>query len=67
MNIIIAGIGKVGATLLGKLAGEGHDLTLIDLKKNVLEASCEGQDAMGVAGNCASAKVRARAWLEGRK
>ena len=57
MNIIIAGIGKVGSTLLGKLAGEGHDLTLIDLKKDVLELACEGQDAMGVAGNCASAKV----------
>ena len=64
MNIIIAGIGKVGATLLGKLAGEGHDLTLIDLKKNVLEASCEGQDAMGVAGNCASAKVLAEAGVK---
>lgn len=57
MNIIIAGIGKVGATLLGKLAGEGHDLTLVDLKKHVLENAVEDYDVMGVAGNCASAKV----------
>ena len=57
MNIIIAGCGKVGATLLRKLAAEGHDLTLIDLRKGVLENAVEAYDAMGMEGNCASARV----------
>lgn len=64
MNIIISGCGKVGQTLLDKLAGEGHDLTLIDLKKDVLERVCEGSDAMGVAGNCASAAVLQQAGVK---
>ena len=39
MNIIIAGNGKVGATLLQQLSQEGHDLTLVDLRRDVLEAA----------------------------
>lgn len=57
MNIIIAGCGKVGATLLRELAQEGHDLTLIDLQKPVLERAVENYDVMGMEGNCASARV----------
>jgi len=64
MNIIIAGCGKVGATLLRKLATEGHDLTLIDLKKNVLENAVEAYDVMGMEGNCASARVLREAGVE---
>ena len=30
MNIIIAGGGKVGSELTGKLSAEGHEITLID-------------------------------------
>ncbi len=54
MKIIIAGSGKVGKTLLRQLSSEGHDLTLIDLNKNVLEASVEQYDVMTVEGNCAA-------------
>lgn len=54
MNIIIAGNGKVGATLVRQLASEGHDLTLIDLNKSVLESSVEQYDVMAVQGNCAT-------------
>ena len=64
MNIIIAGCGKVGATLLRRLAAEGHDLTVVDEKKAVLEAAVEACDAMGVAGNCASAKVLTEAGVK---
>lgn len=64
MNIIIAGCGKVGATLLRQLAAEGHDLTLIDLKKQVLESAVESYDVMGVEGNCASARVLKDAGVE---
>ena len=36
MNIIIAGNGKVGATLTRLLSAEGHDITLIDTVTQVL-------------------------------
>ena len=54
MNIIIAGDGKVGATLTRLLAAEGHDITLIDTNSRVLEASQENYDVMAVHGNCAA-------------
>lgn len=57
MNIIIAGGGKVGATLVRLLAAEGHDLTMIDNNHSVLEASVEQHDVMAVAGNCAAMDV----------
>ena len=37
MNIIIAGDGKVGATLTRLLCAEGHNITLIDINARVLE------------------------------
>ncbi len=57
MKIIIAGGGKVGATLLRQLSAEGHDLTLIDLKKATLEVAVEQYDVMTLAGNCAAMSV----------
>lgn len=57
MNIIIAGVGKVGQTLARQLAAEGHNLTVIDQRSQVLERTVESFDALGVAGNCASMDV----------
>ena len=57
MNIMIAGNGKVGATLLRQLSQEGHDLTLIDLNKSVLETAVTRHDVMAVQGNCAAQQV----------
>ncbi len=57
MNIIVAGDGKVGATLVRLLSAEGHDLTLIDLNQTALEFSVEQHDVMAVRGNCASMDV----------
>ncbi len=57
MNIIIAGDGKVGATLVRQLSAEGHDLTLIDLNPRPLESSAEQYDVISVRGNCASMQV----------
>ena len=39
MKIIIAGGGKVGATLTRQLSAEGYDLTLIDKNAQVLETT----------------------------
>lgn len=57
MNIIIAGDGKVGATLTQQLTSEGHDLTLIDVNANLLQSSVERYDVIAVHGNCASMSV----------
>ena len=57
MKIIIAGDGKMGATLVRQLSLEGHDLTLIDLNSAVLETAVERHDLMALQGNCASMQV----------
>ena len=57
MKIIIAGDGKMGATLTRQLSAEGDDLTLIDSNPKVLESSEERYDVMVVQGNCASMDV----------
>ena len=54
MNIIIAGNGKVGATLARQLSAEGYDLTVIDTDQAVLEETIARYDVMAVNGNCAS-------------
>lgn len=57
MKIIIAGDGKMGASLTRQLSLEGHDLTIIDSNPTVLESSEERYDVMVVQGNCASMKT----------
>ena len=57
MNIIIAGNGKVGSTLVRQLTGEGYDVTIIDSRLSRLESSVERYDVISVQGNCASMDV----------
>ena len=64
MNIIIAGDGKVGATLTRLLCAEGHDITLIDTNARVLESSLERYDVMAVHGNCAAMDVLLQAGVK---
>lgn len=64
MKIIIAGDGKVGATLARQLSAEGYDLTLVDKKATVLEVSEERYDIMAVQGNCVSMEVLRRAGVK---
>lgn len=64
VNIIIAGDGKVGSTLTRQLVAEGHDITLIDAKAEVLEVSEERYDIMAVQGNCASMATLRKAGVE---
>ena len=54
MKIIIAGGGKVGATLTRMLSGEDHDITLVDTDPKVLQSIQEQYDVMYVHGNCAA-------------
>ena len=64
MNIIIAGVGKVGLTLARQLASEGHDITLIDRDQLILEEAVERFESMAVCGNCASKDVLLQAGVE---
>lgn len=64
MDIIIAGAGKVGLTIARQLAAENHNITLIDMDRNVLDEATEQLDAIAVCGNCASREVLLQAGLE---
>ena len=64
MKIIIIGDGKVGFTLTEVLTREGHDVTVIDNRKEVLTAAEERLDVMGIGGNGASAAVLKQAGIQ---
>lgn len=57
MNIVIAGAGKVGFTIAERLCREGHDITLIDERRDRLDAAANAMDVMGCVGNCAAPSV----------
>lgn len=64
LNIIIAGCGKVGATLVECLCNEGHDITLIDTNAERVQAMANIYDVMGLTGNGASYSVLMEAGIE---
>ncbi|MBQ6847843.1 MAG: Trk system potassium transporter TrkA [Clostridia bacterium] len=61
MNIIVAGLGKIGVTLISNLVTEGHDVVVIDNDPQVVEDITNIYDVMGVCGNCADTDVLAEA------
>lgn len=63
MDIIIAGAGKVGLTIARQLAAENHNITIIDMDRDVLDEATEQLDAIAVCGNCASREVLLEAGL----
>ena len=64
MKIIIAGDGKVGATLTKQFCSEGHDVTVIDYRTEILEVSEERYDVIVIQGNCASMSVLTQAGVK---
>ncbi len=61
MKIVIIGDGKVGNTLTQELTREGHDLMVIDSRKDVLTQAEERLDVMVMQGNGASVEVQRQA------
>lgn len=57
MTIIIAGAGKVGATLAEHLADEGHSVTIVDVSGGTLDRLSDQMDVMCLKGNCVSRDV----------
>lgn len=64
LDIIIVGCGKVGATLVERLSGEGHDITIIDKNEKKVQQMTDAYDVMGVVGNGASYSVQTDAGIE---
>ncbi|MBR3226990.1 MAG: Trk system potassium transporter TrkA [Erysipelotrichaceae bacterium] len=64
MRIVIVGCGKVGATIIEQLAGEGHDIIAIDINSRIIEDITDAYDVMGVVGNGNSYKVLKDAGIE---
>lgn len=57
MNIIIVGQGKLGRTLTKQLVAEGHDLVVIDLRRDRVTSVVDAYDVMGICGNGAMYEV----------
>lgn len=64
LSIIIVGCGKVGLTLVEQLSREGHDITVIDRNKELVEDISGTYDVMGVVGNGASYSIQKEAGIE---
>lgn len=55
MNIIIVGCGKVGQKLAERLSREKeNDITVVDLRRSVIQDLINHYDIMGVCGNCSA-------------
>ena len=61
MRIVIIGCGKVGVALAKTLSHEGHDLTMIDRNRAVLEQNEERLDMMVLEGNGTSVALQRQA------
>ncbi len=64
MNIIVVGCGKVGRTLAEQLIQEGHDVSVIDTDRSVVEEITNSFDALGVVGNGAIYSTQKEAGIE---
>lgn len=64
LKIIIVGCGKVGRALTEKLSMEGHDITIIDRRMNLVQELSNKYDVMGMVGNGASYSVQREAGVE---
>ena len=57
MKFIVVGCGKIGEAILGALAGEGHDLTVVDNRDSVINEIVNRHDVMCVNGNGVDCEV----------
>lgn len=64
LSIIVVGCGKVGLTLVEQLSREGHDITIIDKNRELVEYISGTYDVMGVVGNGASYSIQREAGIE---
>ena len=51
MNIIVMGCGKIGRAILASMVAEGHDVTALDLREDVLADLANVYDVMTICGS----------------
>lgn len=64
MKIIIVGCGNVGATLAEQLSKEGHDITVVDTREQLVNSVANNCDVLGVIGNGTSFNVQLEAGVD---
>lgn len=64
MNILVAGCGKIGTTIIASLVAEGHDVTAIEADAAVLDDITNIYDIIGVCGNGADCETLGEAGVE---
>lgn len=64
MKIIIVGCGNVGYTLAGQLSKEGHDITVVDTREQLVENVSNTFDVLGVVGNGTSSNIQLEAGVD---
>lgn len=64
MQVIVVGGGLVGSTLAEKLAGDGHDVVLVEQNRELIADLNERLDVQTICGNGATVPVLLRAGIE---
>lgn len=64
MKILIIGSGQVGYFLCERLSGEGHEVTLVDQDRAVVERAQDRLNVLGLVGNGASAETLEEAGIK---
>lgn len=64
MNIIIAGCGNIGSSIVSSLCSEGHNVVVIDSDNQVIASVTNMYDTMGVCGNGADSDTLKEAGIE---
>jgi len=64
MRIVVVGSGKVGSKIAEHLAGEGHDVIVVDNDDNALQRCEDTLDVLCIRGNGANAKTLIDAGVE---
>ncbi len=64
MRVIVVGGGLVGSTLAARLAGDGHDVVLVEQSRELLGELNERLDVQTIVGNGATVPVLAEAGIE---
>ena len=57
MDIIVAGCGKIGKSIIKSMLKENHNVTVIDIDRNVVSSMTDTLDVLGIVGNCTSYDV----------
>lgn len=65
MKIIIVGLGKVGAMMASQLNAEGHEISVVDEKENLVREVSSNLDILGVTGNGLMLDVLEKAGIGG--